>query len=585
MDSSHFAQLTRPGAVKRLLVRGTNWLGDGVLMAPALSALRQGFPHARIVLLAKPSVADLFHCHPAVDEIVLYRNPGIHAGLGGKWRLARSLMAYHFDLAVLFQNAFEAALIAALAGIPQRYGYPTDGRWFLLTHRVTQLPGLRVRHEVEYYLELLRPMGIPITPRAPVLYTNAEEDREAAARLESFGVLPGKPIIGLNPGSTYGTAKRWLLERYAEVVQRVAAEHNAHVIIFGGRGEGALGRAIVGMLTAPHTVLSGRTSVRQLMALIKRCRLFLTNDAGPMHIANALGVRVVAVFGPTNPQTTAPFGTSHELVRHVVDCSPCLLRECPIDHRCMRGIQPEKVYAAAVRQLREAWVSPSSSPSPIEGEGTFGPSALEKEGRVSGSSAPVVFLDRDGTLNWDPGYLNDPAAMRLLSGVGPAVARLNQAGLKAVLVTNQSGVGRGIISLEALGSIHQRLRELLAESGAWLDGIYACLHRPDEGCGCRKPASGLVAQARRELGLGTARSFVIGDRAIDIALARNIGGTAVFVLSGYRPEDEQAHMAAHGLSPDYTAKDLSEAVDWVLKRCHVPASQEKFSLPRRGNAN
>ena len=583
MDSSRFAQLTRPGAVKRLLVRGTNWLGDGVLMAPALSALRQGFPHARIVLLAKPSVADLFHCHPAVDEIVLYRNPGIHAGLGGKWRLARSLMPHRFELAVLFQNAFEAALIAALAGIPQRYGYPTDGRWFLLTHRVTQIPGLRDRHEVEYYLELLRPLGIPIIPRAPALYTNAEEDREAAARLESFGVLAGQPVIGLNPGSTYGTAKRWLPERYAEVVQRLAAEYNAHVIIFGGRGEEALGRAIAGMLTASHTVLSGRTSVRELMALIKRCRLFLTNDAGPMHIANALGVRVVAVFGPTNPQTTAPFGAGHELVRHAVDCSPCLLRECPIDHRCMRGIQPENVYAAAARQLRAAGVSPT--PFPIDEEGQGSPSPLEGPGRVRGSSAPVVFLDRDGTLNWDPGYLNDPAAMRLLAGVGPAVARLNQAGLKAILVTNQSGVGRGIISRETLGAIHQRLREMLAESGAWLDGIYACLHRPDEGCDCRKPASGLVAQARRDLGLGTARSFVIGDRAIDIALARNIGGTAVFVLSGYRPEDEEAHMAAHGLSPDYTAKDLSEAVDWVLKSCLVPASQERLSVPRSGNAD
>src|SRR5205823_10783092 len=160
-----------------------------------------------------------------------------------------------------------------------------------------------------------------------------------------------------------------------------------------------------------------------------------------------------------------------------------------IDNRCIRGIQSDQVHAAGVRQLREAGVSPE----------TFTPSPLEGQAGMSGNSAPVVFLDRDGTLNWDPGYLNDPVAMRLLPGVGAAVARLNQAGLKAVLVTNQSGVGRGIISLEALGSIHQRLRELLAESGAWLDGIYACLHRPDEGCGCRQPASGLVAQARREI--------------------------------------------------------------------------------------
>jgi heptosyltransferase-2 len=589
MGRSRFTELTRPGAVKRLLVRGTNWLGDGVLMAPALVALRHGFPHAHIALLAKPPVAELFQGHPVVDEIILYRHPGRHAGLGGKWRLARSLRSGQFDLAVLFQNAFEAAFLTALSGIPHRYGYPTDGRWFLLTHRVAQIPGLRQRHQVEYYLELLRPMGFPVTPQPPVLYTSSEEDRDAAARLESFGIISGQTIIGLNPGSTYGTAKRWLPERYAEVVERLAAEYGAHILIFGGHGEEMLGRSIAAMLTAPHTLLSGRTTVRELMALVKRCRLFLTNDAGPMHIANALGVPVVAVFGPTDPQTTAPFGSGHELVRQSVECSPCLLRECPIDHRCMRGVQSDQVYAAAVRQLGSAGISVGTSSVPTRrnqsavAEAKSRASSLKTgEGR---GSAPVVFLDRDGTLNWDPGYLNDPAAMRLLPGVGPAVARLNRAGLKAVLVTNQSGVGRGIITVEALGAIHQRLREMLAESGAWLDGIYACLHRPEEGCDCRKPASGLVAQARRDLGLAADRSFVIGDRAIDIALARNIGAIGVFVLSGYRPEEEAAHMTVHGLSPDYTAKDLREAVEWVLQCALVPVSPQSTSLLRNGHAN
>jgi heptosyltransferase-2 len=498
--------------------------------------------------------------------------------------LARLLRSRQFDLAILLQNAFEAALLAAIAGIPYRYGYPTDGRGFLLTHRVARPPALFQSHQVEYYLQLLRPMGFPITTEAPVLYTTAAEDQEAAARIESFGVLSGQPIIGLNPGSTYGTAKRWLPERYAEVAERLAAEYRAHVLIFGGRGEEALGRVIAGMLACPHTVLSGRTTVRQLMALVKQCRLFITNDAGPMHIAGALGVRVVAVFGPTDPRTTAPFGMSHELVRQTVDCSPCLLRECPIDHRCMRRIQSEQVYAAAVRQLQEAGVSPLSSCSPSMGMDTLTPSPLEGDASMSGNSTSVVFLDRDGTLNWDPGYMNDPAAMQLLPGVGTAVARLNQAGLKTVLVTNQSGVGRGIITIEALGAIHQRLQDLLAESGAWLDGIYACLHRPDEGCGCRKPASGLVAQARQELGLTAARSFVIGDRAIDIALARNVGALGIFVLSGYRPEEEWASMVAQSLSPDYTAKDLREAVEWVLQKSAVAGSSEVLSLPRTRNA-
>ncbi len=571
MGPSRFAELTRPGAVKRLLVRGTNWLGDGVLMTPALFALRQGFPQARIVLLAKPPVAELLQGHPSIDETILYRNPGMHAGIGGKWRLAKSLRARQFDLAVLFQNAFEAALLTAVAGVPRRYGYPTDARWLLLTDRVVQTANVRRRHQVEYYLELLRPMGFPILPQAPALYTTAQEDRDATARLESLGASRGQPIIGLNPGSTYGTAKRWLPQRYAEVVERLAREHNAHVLIFGGRGEEPLGDDIARMLTVPHTVLSGRTTVRELMALLKQCRLLLTNDAGPMHIAGALGVPVVAVFGPTNPQTTGPFGTDYELVRQPVECSPCLLRECPIDHRCMLKIQSQEVYEAAVRQLSARGECTAGGSLPVRGKGEL--------------PAPVVFLDRDGTLNWDPGYLNDPAEMRLLPGVGPAVARLNRAGFKVVLVTNQSGVGRGIITVEALDAIHQRLLELLAESGAWLDGIYACLHRPDEGCSCRKPASGLVAQARRELNLGAGQSFVIGDRAIDIALARNIGGRGVFVLSGYRPEDQEASMAAHGMVADYTAHDLAEAVDWVLKTSADPTSWEGCSLPRMGHAD
>jgi heptosyltransferase-2 len=570
---SRFAELAFPGAVKRLLVRGTNWLGDAVLMAPALVALRQGFPQARIVLLAKPPVAQLFQGHPSIDETILYLNPGIHAGIGGKWRLAKSLRARQFDLAVLFQNAFEAALLATAAGIPRRYGYPTDGRWLLLTDRVVQTANVRRRHEVEYYLELLRPMGFPMVSQAPVLYTTPEEDRDATARLESLGVSRGQPIIGLNPGSTYGTAKRWLPERYAEVVERIATEYIAHVLIFGGRGEEPLGGAIAGMLTIPHTVLSGRTTVRELMALLKKCRLLLTNDAGPMHIAGALGVPVVAVFGPTNPDTTGPVGADYEVVRQPVECSPCLLRECPIDHRCMVKIQSQEVYEAAVRHLRARGGDTTGGYFPEQGKMEF-----------KSLAAPVVFLDRDGTLNWDPGYLSDPAKMRLLPGVGPAVARLNRAGFKVVLVTNQSGVGRGIITVEALDAIHQRLREFLAESGAWLDGIYACLHRPDEGCSCRKPASGLVVQACRELSLTAVQSFVIGDRAMDIALARNIGGRGVFVLSGHRPEDEETNMAALGMVPDYTAQDLAEAVDWVLKSSLDPP-ELKLLLPGTGRAD
>ena len=552
MDTGRFKRLTRPGVVNQLLVRVPNWLGDAVLCTPALMALRNGVPQAHLTVLAKPRVAELLQQHPAVDDIIVYRSPGAHMGLGGKWALARSLRRRRFDMAVLFQNAFEAALIALLAGIPNRYGYPTDGRWLLLSHRVPQPKPLRAKHHVEYYLELMQPLGLSVDPTEPALVITADEQRTADELVRSLGIAPDQPVIGLNPGSTYGTAKRWLPDRYAEVASRLGEQYGAHVLIFGTRDEETLGAAIAGMIKAPNTVLSGRTTVRQLMALTKRCQLFLTNDAGPMHIASALGVRVVAVFGPTDPQATSPFGHDHELVRRPVECAPCLLRECPIDHRCMRGILPHMVHAAAARQLGAIGLHPRPDTSPGPDHDRLQP-------------AGVVFLDRDGTLNPDPGYLNDPAALRLLPGVGPAVARLNKAGFKTVLITNQSGVGRGLIRRQALAAVHARLRELLAESGAWLDGVYACLHRPDEGCECRKPGIGLVRQAREELGLSTDRAFVMGDRAIDIALARNIGAVGIFVSSGYQPERERAQMLARGISPDFTASNLGEAVDWVIR--------------------
>jgi len=178
----------------------------------------------------------------------------------------------------------------------------------------------------------------------------------------------------------------------------------------------------------------------------------------------------------------------------------------------------------------------------------------------------VVYLDRDGTLNFDPGYLNRPEQLRLLPGVGPAVARLNRAGFKTVVLSNQSGVARGLITQDQLEAIHQRLRELLAEDGAWLDGIFICPHHPDEGCICRKPAPGLVHRALQELGVFPGNAIVIGDKATDVELARNVGALAVFVRSGNAPKEEQARMAERGLAPDYVARDLAEAVRWVLEK-------------------
>ena len=341
--------------IKRILVRGPNWLGDAVMCEPALRGLRRLFPDAQIALLVKPAVADLFVGHPALTRVLTYEPKGRHAGLSGKWALAGQLRRQGFDLAVLFQNAFEAAFLTFLAGVPRRYGYATDGRSLLLSNPVAAPDRHTLVHQVHYYWDLLKPLGLAGDPPAPELMVFPEEEQTMAGRFAQAGLAASDVVVGINPGSTYGGAKRWLPERFAEVTERLcrtireSQEQQVSVVIFGAKGEERLGQEIAARLSSRSLVLSGATTIRELMAAVKRCATLLTNDTGPMHIASAFQVPVVAIFGPTDWRTTAPFGSAHTIVRQPVDCAPCLLRECPIDHRCMTRVSVDQVYEAASR--------------------------------------------------------------------------------------------------------------------------------------------------------------------------------------------------------------------------------------------
>ncbi len=353
----------QPDKVKKILVRGPNWVGDAVMCVPALGAIRRAFPDSEISMLVRPAIGELFVGHPCVHHIVVYDHRGIHAGWRGKLRLAASLRRERYDLAFFFQNAFEAALLSVLAGVPLRYGYATDGRWLLLTHPVALPDGIHPLHQVQYYVDMLGPFVQETVSLKPILYVSSEEQTLANRLLEKGGIQASDVLIGLNPGSVYGGAKRWLPERFAVVADRLIEElwqrdpRSVRCLIVGGPGEEALGEAIARRMSSNPLVLSGRTSLGELKAIIKRCRLFVTNDTGPMHMANALGVPVVAVFGPTDPATTAPYNALHTIVRNPVGCSPCSLRECPIDHRCMTSISTDRVFQAAKVILEEQGVS------------------------------------------------------------------------------------------------------------------------------------------------------------------------------------------------------------------------------------
>jgi len=318
------------------------------MTTPALRAIRESFPNARVTVLANPLVAPLFTVHGAVDDVIIYDRKGVHAGLRGKMRLARELGTRRFDLAILLQNAFDAALIAWLARIPRRMGYRTDGRGPLLTHGVPVDGATRRLHHVEYYLSMLARFGITTRNRHLELATTADEDAAMGKLLAGHGIRGGDTILGINPGATYGAAKRWYPERFAAVADELARRWDARVVVTGGPGEAAIAADIAAAMTTPCVVMAGKTSVRELMALIKRCDSFITNDSGPMHIAAAFNVPLVAVFGPTDHTTTSPWSERAVIVRRDTDCAPCLLRECPTDHRCMTGVSVDDVMKAAL---------------------------------------------------------------------------------------------------------------------------------------------------------------------------------------------------------------------------------------------
>ncbi|MDY6905975.1 MAG: lipopolysaccharide heptosyltransferase II [Thermodesulfobacteriota bacterium] len=337
----------QPEAVRRLLVRSANWIGDAVMSTPAVNAIRQAFSNAEITMLAKPLVVPVFENSPHVDQMVVYDDAGRHSDLAGKFRLAGDLRQAGYDAALLLQNAFEAAFITTIARIPVRIGYTTDGRRLLLTHPVKNPKFYKQGHHADYYLGILRGLGIDAVNNGLELVIGDANRQKAQAVLSEHG-LADRPLLGLSPGATFGPAKQWHPERYAAVADQLCKEGDWRVVLLGGPGDRAISEAIAGHMAAPAVNLCGRTGVGEAMALIETCGLFITNDSGLMHVAAALDVPLVAVFGSTDPVATGPLGKNSRIVRTEVVCSPCLKSQCPEGHfRCMAEVSVDMVVGAA----------------------------------------------------------------------------------------------------------------------------------------------------------------------------------------------------------------------------------------------
>jgi len=335
----------------KILMRATNWVGDAIMALPAVRAVRRRFPEAEIAIVARPYVADIYRDQEICDQLIAYDPNGSHSGFSGRERLAADLRAQKFDVALLLQNAFDAAWLAWRANIPERIGYVRDGRSLLLTKPIP-LPkqGEIPAHEKFYYLELLHRAGwldCIQDESFNALSVPEEKRRSADEFLRKSGARPGLRRIAIGAGASYGSAKCWLPSRFAEVANRLQSQSDAEVILFGTAAETSVSTAISAEMRQSPIDLTGKTAIADLPALLSQCHLFIGNDSGAMHVAAAVGVPIVAVFGPTDPFGTAPVTPSGTIVQQKPYCSPCFLRRCPTDHRCMTAITADMVEGAA----------------------------------------------------------------------------------------------------------------------------------------------------------------------------------------------------------------------------------------------
>lgn len=326
----------------QIIVRGTNWVGDAVMQIPALRKLRCVFPKAKITLCTREWTQGIFQDADFIDDILPIKENESVFQQAKKWRKG------NFDLAVLFTNSFQTAFISKLGKVKTRFGYANEGRSFLLSNSIEKPLWKNERHEIYYYLNLVKEVEKYFLSKSsdekPQFDLTISDERKHSAQkiLESNNVDLSKPLIAFCPGSTNSRAKRWQSESYAKLNDLLQKNLGANIILIGDKSELDVSYQVIEKSNIKPIILTGKTNLAESTAILSLCDLLVSNDTGPAHISAALGTKTIVIFGPTNPQTTYPIGA--EIIRKEVECSPCMLRDCPIDHRCMTQITAQSVF-------------------------------------------------------------------------------------------------------------------------------------------------------------------------------------------------------------------------------------------------
>lgn len=331
-----------------ILLRFPNWVGDLVMATPLIEDIKKKYPNSKITAMGPLPIISLLEQDPNVDEVFGFQRARNTIRRLAHRSVIEKLSGGKHDVGVLVPGSFSSAWVLFHGKVKRRIGFTQDMRRWLLTDALTKPKRDQGVHQVEMYKRLLSPLDIKLSKTSPKLYVREEEKERAWELLSKFGVQKGEPLIGMNPGAAFGSAKCWMPDRFHTVAREMSKEYR--VLVFGDRSQSALNREICRGQNSNVINLAGTTSIRELAALISLCHVLLTNDSGPMHMADALGVRIVALFGSTNPLATGPY-RGHQIIRHTVECSPCYQRTCPIDFRCMKGIQTGEVLVALRKVL------------------------------------------------------------------------------------------------------------------------------------------------------------------------------------------------------------------------------------------
>jgi len=329
---------------QKIIVRMPNWIGDLVMATPILADLRAHFPKAEITAMCRRPLSALLEKDPNVDELFSFSKSVGSIRRNEKRNVIEKLVKGRYDIGVILPNSLSSAWLFAQGSVKRRIGFKGNFRRLLLTDPLPFPKERKAQHLTLTYKALLKPLGIPISQTPPALFVASEEVAHAWEVLGRFGVDKGIPLVGINPGAAYGSAKCWLPERFREVTEKILeTDKDLNILYFGDKSHESLIKEICQGLPGRVINLAGVTNLRELMALTSLCRIFLTNDSGPMHIADALSTPLVALFGSTDEVVTGPYSQAKGVIHKHVACSPCFRRTCPIDFRCMKGIESDEV--------------------------------------------------------------------------------------------------------------------------------------------------------------------------------------------------------------------------------------------------